>query len=78
MWFVKAEEPSDPEVLLSEESAGRIEIWGPFESETDAKAYAIDLWMDNGWEEAEAVQYDSFEEALQQATDKIVHYPYAA
>lgn len=70
MWFVKAIEPDDaPE-------PHRVEVFGPFNSDIDAKAFAIDLWMDNGWESSEAVEYDSFDNALQESTDKYVHYPY--
>lgn len=70
MWFVKGIEPDDAP------QPGRVDIWGPFNSDTDAKAFAIDLWMDNGWASAEAVEYDTFEEALHASTDKIVIYPY--
>lgn len=64
-WYVVAVEPPEYE---------RTEVIGPFNSETDAKAYAMDLAADNGWENIEA-QLLTAGKAAQLVTDEIT-YPY--
>lgn len=65
-WFVVAKEPK--------EADWHVDVFGPFNSETDAKAFAMDLADDNGWLDVEA-QEMTFEAASELATVKVM-YPY--
>lgn len=64
-WYVVAKEPPD---------YMRTDVIGPFNSETDARAFAMDLADDNGWESIDA-RMMTIEEASAMTTDKIT-YPY--
>jgi len=64
-WYVVGIEP---------EGFERIEVFGPFNSETDARAFAMDLADDNGWENVEA-RLLTLEAASELATEKIL-WPY--
>lgn len=63
-WYVIAREPDGEYV----------NVFGPFKSEVDARAYAMDLANDNGWEYVEAELLTS-EEASEHATDDVL-WPY--
>lgn len=65
-WFVIAQEPGEADFVT--------EVFGPFNSETDARAYAMDVADDNGWLEVEAREM-TLKEASLLATDG-VRYPY--
>jgi hypothetical protein len=65
-WFVVAREPSEGDF--------HVNVFGPFISETDARAFALDLAADNGWEEVEAA-YLTMEEASSLATAEVL-WPY--
>jgi hypothetical protein len=67
-WYVVGREPpeaGDPDY---------VNVFGPFMSETDARAYAMDLAEDNGWESVEAELLES-EQATDLATDDVL-WPY--
>jgi hypothetical protein len=67
-WYVVAREPED-------EGEGRyVNVFGPFHSETDARAYAMDLANDNGWKSVEAEHLQP-EDAADLATDDVL-WPY--
>jgi hypothetical protein len=51
-----------------------VDVFGPFISEIDARAYAMDLAEDNGWESVEPVQM-AHEEAQALATTNVI-WPY--
>jgi hypothetical protein len=51
-----------------------VDVFGPFVSETDARAYALDIADDNGWESVEP-ELLTIEEASGLATDRIL-WPY--
>jgi len=65
-WFVVASEPKEYE---------RTDVFGPFYNETDARAYAIDLVDDNGWETIEPLLL-THEEAEERATG-LTLWPYS-
>lgn len=67
-WFVIAREPREGDFYVN--------VFGPFVSETDARAYALDLQQpeNNGWEYCEAELLKP-EEAEALATDKVL-WPY--
>ena len=65
-WYVVAREPKEADY--------HVDVFGPFRSETDARAYALDIAEDNGWAEVEATQL-THDEAEALATDR-VFWPY--
>lgn len=65
-WYVVAREPKEGDHYVN--------VFGPFKSETDARAYTIDLAEDNGWAEIEAVLLEH-NEAETLATDAVL-WPY--
>lgn len=65
-WYVVAREPREGDF--------HVNVFGPFQSETDARAFAMDLAGDNGWEYVEAEQITP-EEAANLATDDVL-WPY--
>lgn len=72
-WYVRAQEPKD-EPLLGE-SSEFVNVWGPFNTEGDAKAFAIDLDLDNGWQTITPL-FCERQDAVALATDKKIIYPY--
>jgi hypothetical protein len=65
-WYVVGKEPAEGDHYVN--------VFGPFLSETDARAYAIDLAEDNGWESVTpALMEHSDAQAL--ATDDVL-WPY--
>lgn len=66
-WYVVAREPREGDF--------RVEVFGPFIGETDARAYAMDLADDNGWEYCEP-EWLAHEQAEEVVTDKII-WPYS-
>lgn len=72
-WYVVAceSEPDDE----TQEDTPFVQVWGPFDIETDARCFAIDLWHDNGWESVEA-EFMTFAEAAERSTDNAFHWPY--
>lgn len=70
-WYVVAQEPENDE---SEFSLYR-NVWGPFNSGTDAQAFAIDLWEDNGWGTVAPLECEHAD-AARMASNKSVIYPY--
>ena len=52
-----------------------VDAWGPFDNEADARAYAVDVSMDNGWEEVRAVLCDE-EEVIKKTTQGKITSPY--
>jgi hypothetical protein len=65
-WYVVAKEPAEADFY--------VEVFGPFRSETDARAYVIDLTEDNGWQSVEALLLTATEATLM-ATGKVL-WPY--
>lgn len=65
-WYVVAHEPREGDFFVN--------VFGPFVSESDARAYALDVSEDNGWEYVEA-EYLTHEAAAELATDKVL-WPY--
>lgn len=65
-WYVVAKEPAEADFY--------VEVFGPFKSEWDAKAYAIDMHEDNGWQSVEAMLLKP-EDAAAKATNKVL-WPY--
>lgn len=66
-WHVIAVEPRDDDEQY-------VNVFGPFKSEVDARAYAMDLANDNGWEHVEA-ECITGAEADDRATEKVL-WPY--
>lgn len=64
-WYVVAKDV-EPEPFT--------EVFGPFLSETDARAYAIDVDNDNGWATVEAMHISP--EEAQARTSGTVRWPY--
>lgn len=52
-----------------------VDVWGPFDSETDARAFALDTHGDNGWERVEP-EYLSPAAAGNKSTRSLVIWPY--
>lgn len=65
-WYVVGKEPAEGDYYVN--------VFGPFMSETDARAYAIDVADDNGWASIEPMQL-TFEQANELATDNVL-WPY--
>jgi hypothetical protein len=65
-WYVVAREPREGDFYVN--------VFGPFMSETDARAFAIDLADDNGWEYVEA-EYITNEQAML-VTTEFITWPY--
>lgn len=67
-WYVVAREPKEGDDYVN--------VFGPFFSETDARAFALDLANDNGWQSVEA-EFLSIEEASGFATESVL-WPYSS
>jgi hypothetical protein len=67
-WYVVAREPREGDF--------HVNVFGPFVSETDARAYALELQQpeNNGWEYCEA-EYLTSEEAAELSTEEVL-WPY--
>lgn len=65
-WYVVAKDPPEN---------NHTDVFGPFYSETDAKAYAIDIQDDNGWVSIEAVLIEPGE-AMVLSTSGEPYWPY--
>lgn len=52
-----------------------VDAWGPFDNEADAHLYAMDVAMDNGWEDVRAV-YETEEEVTSKTTQGKITSPY--
>ena len=72
-WYVVACE-SEPDEETQEDTP-HVQVWGPFDVETDARCFAIDVWHDNGWESVEA-EFMTFAEAGERATTGAIVWPY--
>lgn len=66
-WYVIATDSHDADDV--------IEAWGEFDNEIDARAFALDLANDNGWEGVEPV-YDTPHEIASKTTEYQIHNPY--
>lgn len=66
-WYVVAKDSHDAD--------DHVDAWGEFDSEIDARAFAIDLANDNGWVEVEPV-YDTPSAVAQRTTEYKVLDPY--
>jgi hypothetical protein len=71
-WYVRAQEPKDDELG---ESSEFVNVFGEFNSEADARTFAIDLDLDNGWDTIVPLVCDRHDAELM-ATDKKIIYPY--
>lgn len=71
-WFVRAQEFKDEHLG---EYSQYVNVFGPFRSETDARAYAIDLDLDNGWDTITPLQCDAHF-AQEMASDNNIIDPY--
>jgi hypothetical protein len=68
-WYVIARDPPG-------EGEKHVTVFGEFNSETDARSYALDLQNDDdGWETIEALQM-SRSSAEDISTDGKIHWPY--
>lgn len=65
-WFVIAKEY----LSAAEGGVPYVQAWGPFHNETDARAYAIQAYNENGWEEVEA-KFITITEAQDLSTDVV-------
>jgi hypothetical protein len=65
-WYVVGKEPAEGDDYVS--------VFGPFVSESDARAFALDEAEDNGWESIVAVFMDH-NDAEELATDHVL-WPY--
>lgn len=66
-WYVVAREGREAEF--------HVDVFGPFIGETDARAFALDLHNENGWEYVEP-EFLTHEEAENLATKEIL-WPYS-
>lgn len=66
-WYVVAKEPR--------EGDWHVNVFGPFIGETDARAFAMDLADDNGWQSVEPHLMTSGK-AAELATDEVL-WPYS-
>jgi len=65
-WYVVATEPK--------EADNYVNVFGPFYTETDARAFAMDLADDNGWKEIDP-KYMTHDEAEAWSTEVVI-WPY--
>jgi hypothetical protein len=70
-WYVVACE-SEPD---DETQKAAVDVYGPFDTEVEAKVYAIDLWHDNGWGSVEA-EFLTMAQAGERSTSRAVIWPY--
>lgn len=52
-----------------------VDVWGPFDSETDARAFALDTHGDNGWERVQP-EFLSPAAAGNKSSRSLVIWPY--
>lgn len=67
-WYVLGEEPA------AEYGGKYTQVWGPFDTETDARAFAMDVFGDNGWETVEP-HFITPARAAKVATQEVI-WPY--
>jgi len=70
-WYVIAKDTYE-----DEDKPPYTNVFGPFMSETDARAYAMDLQHENGWSYIEAEQLTP-ETAAELATEEVL-WPYTS